>query len=97
MQRHSSTIIITTTDYRRLERYGLRDIFPFDRDAAVVVSVDQRKKVSKNIIHMRLGHKNKSKGEGGVGTIQKKKKSEASKRIKRTLARLVTEWNSWRR
>jgi len=74
MQRHSSTIIITTTDYRRLERYGLRDIFPFDRDAAVVVSVDQRKKVSKNIIHMRLGHKNKSKGEGGVGTIQKKKK-----------------------
>jgi hypothetical protein len=64
MQRHSRIIIITTTDYRRLERYGLRDIFPFDRDAAVVVSVDQRKKVSKNIIYMRLDTDTKIKARG---------------------------------
>ena len=73
MQRHSRIIIITTTDYRRLERYGLRDIFPFDRDAAVVVSVDQRKKASKNIIYMRLDTDTKIKARGRrVWTIQKK-------------------------
>ena len=31
VQRHSRTIVVTTTG--RLERNGLRDIFPFDRDA----------------------------------------------------------------
>jgi len=31
VQRHSRTIVVTTTG--RLERESLRDIFPFDRDA----------------------------------------------------------------
>ena len=31
VQRHSRTILVSTTG--RLERNGLRDIFPFDRDA----------------------------------------------------------------
>jgi len=62
VQRHSRPIVVSTTG--RLERNGLRDIFPFDRDAAVVVSVDQRKKVSKNIIYMRLDTDTKIKARG---------------------------------